>query len=224
MPKIVLSLGGSLIFPDKIDTEFLQAFRALILRYLDQNEFYIVTGGGRLARDGQAAAKSVAEISAENLDWLGIAATRFNAEMVRSIFGEESNAEIIYDPNTLPAEKKRVYVGGGWKPGWSSDFVAVSLAKTVSAKTLLNLSNIDYVYDKDPRTNPDAKPIEKMSWADMKAIVGGEWKPGANLPFDPVACRLAEESGISVVVLNGKKLDNLEKYLNGKDYAGTVIG
>jgi len=224
MSKIVLSLGGSLIFPEKVDVEFLQAFRALILRYVGQSEFYIVTGGGRLARDGQAAAKSVTEISVENLDWLGIAATRFNAEMVRSIFGGEANSEIIFDPNILPTEKKRVYVGGGWRPGWSSDYAAVLLAKTAGAKTLLNLSNIDYVYDKDPRTNPDAKPIEKMSWAYMKAIVGGEWKPGANLPFDPMACKLAEESGVSVVVMNGRKLDRVEKFFAKGEVEGTLIG
>jgi len=224
MSKFVLSLGGSLIYPEKIDVEFLKAFRALILRYVDENEFYIVTGGGRLAREAQAAVKSAGEISGENLDWLGIAATRVNAELVKALFGEEANAEILYDPSIAPVEKKRIYVGGGSRPGWSSDYVAVSLAKTVGAKTLLNLSNIDYVYDKDPRLNADAKPIEKMSWDDMRAIVGGEWKPGANVPFDPLACGLAERSGITVIVLNGKKLDNLEKYLNGDKHVGTIIG
>jgi len=223
MSKFVLSLGGSLIYPEKIDVEFLKAFRVLILRYVDKNEFYIVTGGGRLAREAQAAVKSAGEVSGENLDWLGIAATRVNAELIKSLFGEAANAEIIYDPNVLPLEKKRVYVGGGWRPGWSSDYAAVLLAKTVGAKTLLNLSNIDYVYDKDPRENPDAKPIEKMSWADMRLIVGGEWKPGANLPFDPMACKLAEKNGISVVVMNGKNFDNLEKYFQGQAFSGTTL-
>ena len=224
MVKFILSLGGSLIYPEKIDIDYLKAFRALILRYLDKNEFYIITGGGRLAREAQAAVKSAGDVSGKNLDWLGIAATRVNAELVKSIFGNEANSEIIYDPNIAPAEKKRIYVGGGSRPGWSSDYVAVSLAKTVGAITVLNLSNIDYVYEQDPRKNPDAKPIEKMSWSDMKKIVGGKWTPGSNVPFDPVACKLAEESGIAVVVMNGKKLDNLEKYLNGDKHVGTIIG
>ena len=224
MVKFILSLGGSLIYPEKIDIDYLKAFRALILRYLDKNEFYIITGGGRLAREAQAAVKSAGDVSGKNLDWLGIAATRVNAELVKALFGEEANAEILYDPSIAPVEKKRIYVGGGSRPGWSSDYVAVSLAKTVGAITVLNLSNIDYVYEQDPRKNRDAKPIEKMSWSDMKKIVGGEWTPGANVPFDPVACKLAEESGIAVVVMNGKKLDNLEKYLSGDKYIGTIIG
>lgn len=224
MSKIVLSLGGSLIYPEKIDADFLKAFRDLVLRHIRGNEFYIVTGGGRLAREAQAAAKSVNEISGVDLDWLGIAATRLNAELVRAIFGHFANSEIIGDPHVLPAEKKAIYVGGGWKPGRSSDYAAVLLAKTVGATTLVNLSNIDFVYDKDPRHYPDARPFKKLSWSEMRVLVGGEWTPGANVPFDPLACQLAEESGITVVVMNGKRIDNLEKYILGENFKGTIIG
>jgi len=65
---------------------------------------------------------------------------------------------IADDPNKKLPMKKSVLIGaGGWKPGRSSDDFSVRLAKMYGAKTIINLSNIDFVYTKDPRKHPDAK-------------------------------------------------------------------
>jgi uridylate kinase len=88
---------------------------------------------------------------------------------------------------------------------------------------VINMSNIDQVYNKDPNTHKDAKPIEKTSWAEFRKIVGDEWVPGMNAPFDPVAAKKAEALGIKVVVLNGENFENLEKCLNNKPFVGTTI-
>ena len=93
----------------------------------------------------------------------------------------------------------------------------------LGAKRIINLSNIDYVYDSDPKINSNAKKIEKISWKDYKALIPKEWNPGLNSPFDPIASKIAEEEKMKVAILNGKNISNLEKYLNGKDFIGTVI-
>ena len=98
------------------------------------------------------------------------------------------------------------------------------MAKMFAAKTVINMTNVDYVYDKDPREFSDAKPIKKAMWKEFKAIIGSEWKAGMNLPFDPVAAALAEKEKMKVIVLNGKNLKNLENYLAGKEFVGTVLG
>jgi len=118
----------------------------------------------------------------------------------------------------------RVLVAAGWKPGFSTDYDAVLLAERFDARRILNLSNIAKVYTEDPRSNPAAKPIDAISWTDFRAIVGDEWSPGRNVPFDPVATRKAAELGLSVICAAGRDLDNLRRILEGESFAGTTIG
>ena len=88
---------------------------------------------------------------------------------------------------------------------------------------MINLSNIDYVYDKNPKKFKGAKPLKNISWKDFRKIVGNKWDPGLNLPFDPVASKLAEKLKLKVVVMNGKPLSNLKNLLSGRSFKGTVI-
>ena len=222
---IVISLGGSLIVPDQIDVDFLKSFKDLILTQIKNGKkFVIITGGGKLCRRYNVAASEVSKLSNNELDWLGIYSTRFHAEFLRFILGEENVEEkIILDPS-LPVDfNKKIIIGGGWKPGNSTDLCAVSIAKVVGAKKVINLSNTDYVYDSDPKINPNAQKIEKISWADYRKLIPNEWNPGLNSPFDPIASKMAEETGVQVIIMNGKPIDNFEKCLNGESFLGTVI-
>src|SRR3989344_4801322 len=102
------------------------------------------------------------------------------------------------------------------------DLMPILLGKDYGIKTVINFSNISQGYDSDPKTNPDAKPIEKISWEEFRPLVGDEWSPGMNAPFDPIAAKKAQELGVKVVVL-GKDLDNLDRCLKGETFLGTVI-
>ena len=117
-----------------------------------------------------------------------------------------------------------IVVGGGWKPGWSTDYCAASLARLYGIRRVINLSNITQVYDKDPAKFKDAKPLKRVSWQAFFKLVGDKWVPGLNAPFDPIASRLAAENGMEVVVCAGKDLKNLERVLLGEKFVGTVIG
>ena len=50
-----------------------------------------------------------------------------------------------------------------------------------------------------------------------------KWVPGANTPFDPIASAKAQKLGLEVVVMNGKKIKNLQNYLSGRPFRGTII-
>jgi uridylate kinase len=222
--KIVISLGGSLIIPSDVDSDFLKSFRDFILSEIKLGKkFVIITGGGKLCRNYNSAAENIKDISKDELDWLGIYATRFNAEFVRVLFGEVAEKEIIIDPTLPLVFNKSILLGGGWKPGNSTDLVAVTIAKQIGAKKIINLSNTDYVYDSDPKINPNAKKLEKISWAEYRALIPKEWNPGLNSPFDPIASELAEQEGITVMTMNGKPIENLIKCLNGEEFLGTTI-
>jgi uridylate kinase len=222
---IVVSVGGSLIVPNEIDTLFLKSFRTLVLDHLRRGvSFFIITGGGKTARRYQEAAHLVrGDLHPDDLDWLGIHSTRLNAHLMRSLFLEEAQARIVKNPTRKFTPRASVIIGAGWKPGWSTDYCAVMAAKHLGAKKMINLSNIDYVYTADPRKDDTATPIEKIGWEEFRKLIPDHWDPGLSSPFDPVAAKEAQAAGIEVAVINGNKLGEFEKYLKGDHFTGTVI-
>ncbi|MFC1648514.1 UMP kinase [Nanoarchaeota archaeon] len=221
---IVLSVGGSVIAPEAPDIEFLKRFREFVLSHIEKGyRFAIVAGGGKVCRVYQDAARGVRPMTDEDLDWIGIYATMFNANFVRQLFNEVAHPRIIVNPTEAIDFKEQVLVASGWLPGCSTDYDTVLLAKNLGAKKLVNLSNIDHVYDKDPNKNPDAKPINDIGWGDFRALLPEKWDPGLHVPFDPVAAAEAEKDGMEVVIMDGKDLASLENYLLGKEFKGTLI-
>jgi uridylate kinase len=226
----ILSVGGSIIIPKTgFDISFLKKFRNLILTEIKKgNKFILVIGGGATCRDYQQALTKVVKTSDTDLDWLGIYTTWFNAEFVRLMFGKDASSFVIKNPTDKKilkqVQNKKIIVAGGWKPGFSTDKDAVLLAQNFGAKEVINLSNIEYVFDKDPNKFKDAKKIEKINWADFrKNVVGYKWVPGKNVPFDPVASALAEKLKLKVSILKGTNLIEVKKALTGKKFKGTVI-
>ena len=106
----VISLGGSIIAPDRVDIDFLKGFYEAITAYLEQDEnrkLILVTGGGGPARAYQNAYREISNETDNNLqDWIGIAATRLNGQLVKGIFGNLCRNEVITDP-TKPRKLRR---------------------------------------------------------------------------------------------------------------------
>jgi len=223
----ILSLGGSLVVPNGgIDTQFLTEFNAFIRKQVSEKKrrFFITVGGGTIMRKYRDAAMQVhGEISNQDIDWLGIHATRLNAQLVRTIFIDIADPRIIKHYEIILKIDKPVAIAAGWKPGWSTDYCAVTLCQDYGVKHMINMSNVDKVYDKDPKQFPDAKPIDIMHWKEYRKISGDTWTPGLNLPFDPIASKLAEELGVTVKILNGKNLQNLAAALDDKPFVGSTI-
>jgi uridylate kinase len=227
--KIVISVGGSLIYPDGgIDTKFLANLNTFIREQLAENnnrQFFLITGGGAIARHYRDAGAEVIghELTRDDLDWLGIHATKMNAHLVRTIFRDIAHPYVLKHYEIIRKVEEPVVVASGWKPGWSTDYCAVMICEDYGIKELVNLSNIDQVYDADPRKKPDAKPLDKISWEDFRKMVGDEWIPGMNSPFDPIASKKADELGVKVAILNGNNFKNVRNYFEGKDFKGTII-
>jgi len=224
----VISLGGSLIAPDAVDTGFLASFHRLAVAHLEaapRRKLIVICGGGGLARRYQAACRELTpEASGDDLDWIGIAATRVNAELVRRMFGPLCRGAVVTEPTAARAFTGRAMVAAGWKPGFSTDNDAVILARRFGAATLINLSNIAKVYTADPKTDPSARPLDAVSWSEFRKIIGEEWSPGRNVPFDPAATRAASAAHLRVVFADGRNFANLEAILAGRPFVGTTIG
>lgn len=213
--KVVISLGGSVIVPEDVNVEFLKGFKELILEFVDEGyKFIVLCGGGKTCRNYQDAAKRLG-IFDDDLDWIGISATKLNAELVRSLFGLKSFES---DPEKVKLDD--IVIMSGWKPGWSTDYDVVVVANRVKADLVINITNVDHVYDKDPKKFPDAKPLKTLTWEKMKDVSGTKWRPGLNVPFDPIAVRHAER--LKVIFVNSD-LDNLKKVLLNQKFEGTVV-
>ncbi|MDC7223869.1 MAG: UMP kinase [Spirochaetales bacterium] len=224
----VLDLGGSLVAQEKMDVDFLKRIRTFLIDWLEEDrerKLIIIIGGGYPARVFQETYRQVVGDGAghDEQDWIGIMATRLNAQLVHALFADYCQDPVVYDPTAVKTMAGRVLVGAGWKPGWSTDYDAVLLAEAFGAERVLNLSNISKVYTADPRQDPKAEPLDEISWEDYRAMCGDKWTPGMNAPFDPVASKKAHEIGLDVVVADGRDLENLHKILEGEDFTGTVI-
>ncbi len=222
----VLSVGGSIIIPKTgFDIEFLKGFRTMLLKRIKRGEkFIIVIGGGATCRQYQNAASQVVKMTDDELDWLGIAVTYTNARFVHALFGDLAYPHIVMDPRVKVKTNKSIIIAAGWKPGFTTDHSAVKLAEAYGVKELCNLSNISYVYDKDPNAFKDAIKIEHTDWKYFcENVVPKERKPGMNTPFDPMASKLAKKLGLKVFFVDGRNLKTLEAALSGKKFDGTII-
>lgn len=221
----ILSVGGSIIIPKTgFDLDFLKNFRKLIIAKTKKGDrFIIITGGGNTARMYQAAAKEIGQLQPDDVDWMGIHATRLNAHFMRTILRDWAHPVVARDFTRKLDWTEPILVASGWKPGYTTDYCATKFAELYGSKTVINLSNIDYIFDSDPNKNPNAKKLEKISWKEIRKLVGDKHLPGANVPFDPIASREAERLGLTVSIVNGKKLKEVEGVLDGKKFVGTII-
>lgn len=219
MKTIIISLGGSIIVPDQVQVGFLKSFKEFILKFLNKNcRFIIVTGGGSVARNYIKAASEISEITNEDKDWLGIHATRINAHLIRTIFKKEAYPVVLDDPfKKIDGKKYKLFIASGWRPGWSTDYVSVLLAKRFGAQKLINASNITHVYDKNK------KNLNELTWKEYRKLISSKWEPGMNVPFDPVAAKAAQKLKIEVITATGTDLKNLENIIENKEFKGTII-
>lgn len=224
----VLSVGGSIVAPAGVDINFIKRFKHTVLEYLNQDlnrKLVFVVGGGGPARSYQKAYRDIVEHpDADSQDWIGIMATRLNGELLRGVFAEDCPDPVVTNPTSVKNFNGRILVAAGWKPGFSTDNDSVLLAENIGADTVINLSNIQKVYSADPKLDPDAVPLDTISWSDMTKLVGDKWIPGVNVPFDPIATKRASELKLKVITAAGNDIENLKKILVGSEFEGTTIG
>ncbi len=221
----VLSLGGSLVVPNGgPDTAFLKKLRRFVqVQVRSGRKLAIVVGGGKTARHYIDSAEKVKSIESEDLDWLGIHSTRLNAHLLRTILRDIAHPVVIKDPTKTPKRwNGKVLIAAGWKPGWSTDYVACRIAQNIGTDTVLNLSNIEKVYSADPNKDKNATPFDDLSWKDYRKMVGNTWSPGLSAPFDPIASKYCHKNKMQAIIMSGDLL-NVSAMIRGKKFTGTVL-
>lgn len=225
---IAISVGGSTIYPDTgLNEHFLTEFNHLIRKQIAETNrrFFILVGAGHIGREYQYAGQVlVGNLPPEDVDWLEIHGTRLNGHLLRTILRDIAYQHVVceYD-RPIPGNDKRVIVCAGWKPGSSTDYDMVLLAKKIGIKQTIALTKIDKIYEKDPGVFPKAQAFDHLTWQGYLDLVGDWREPLRRIPFDPLAAKLANHLNLTVYFLNGAKLGNLERLLQGKPFDGTTI-
>jgi len=223
MESIVISIGGSVLFSDDIDASFFKKLNTLLIKYNKKYKIYIVVGGGKTARKYIRLGRKLG-LDEKKLDEIGIDTTRLNAKFLTSII-QDSNKIIPCDTEEAKNMKDfSVIIMGGTTPGHSTDMVGAELAHITNASQYIIATNVDGIYDKDPNKFKDAKKIDEIKIENLVEKYGTTWnKAGKNIVIDGPALDIIYKHRIPTFVLNGKKLDELEKVLNKKDFNGTKI-
>lgn len=216
--KIVISLGGSVMVPDKVDVDFLFKFKNLIKEHR-KIKFVIITGGGKTSRNYQ-----IDLLNDLQKDLIGIQATRLNARLLLFVLGKLAEQKVYTNVKEMIKNfGKKIIVSGGMIPKNSTDYICSLVAKGINADFILNISNVTGIYDKDPRKYKDAKMFSELSFKRFNSLFGkGKWKPGQNVIFDQKAARFCSKNRIKLVFAS-KDIKNLDNILSEKKFAGTIV-
>ncbi len=211
MEPLIISLGGSLVNRSKINVSFLKRLR---IAFKDKN-FIIVVGGGKLAREYQDALKNF-NVNNKELDEVGIFATRLNALLVSKILSAsfKNFEELNFD--SLKKRRKIKIVLGGFKPGVTTDYVTVEIARKLNINFIINMSRVRFIRVKN-------RPVKRISWEEYKKIIPKKNIPGIHLPFDVEASKLAERNHITIVFEN--RLSKIKTFEISKlEEYGSILG
>jgi len=222
---IVISIGGSIVSKEKINVEYIKKVSEIIRKASHNYKLGLVVGGGRLAREYIKAAKELTQ-NAYILDQIGITSTRLNAMLFLANLSDIAYPKIAdtIDEAIEYLESSNVVIMGGTEPGHTTDAVAALLAERANAERLIIATNVDGIYDKDPKKFPDAKKLEKLTFNELiKIVMSIEYTPGVNAVIDHLAAMIIARSKIKTYVIFGEDLEELEKAIYGKDVKGSVI-
>lgn len=223
---VVVSLGGSVLVTGADDHRYLARLATLLARVGRSVPLVVTTGGGRTARDYIRLGRALGLTEVE-LDEIGIEVTRLHARLLAAQLGPPTPA---HPPESVRAAVAALTGGGpvvlgGTEPGHTTDGVAALLAVRLRAARVVNATDVDAVYDTDPKHHPDARRHARLRWVDFRALVhaGSPGGAGQNFLFDRLGAELLARAKIPLAVVAGRDLPNLEAAIRGRPFAGTRI-
>ncbi|MHA1216332.1 MAG: UMP kinase [Candidatus Thorarchaeota archaeon] len=225
--RAVLKLGGSLLYSDtgEVNLDRIRAYADTLTNLIQTgHRFVVIVGGGRPARTFVSAARALGANEAQ-CDWLGIKIARLNAELFCAALGDLAYPNVVDSLDELETGfcTGRVVLMGGLTPGQSTNAVAALAAELVGADILLNATNVDGVYDRDPKS-PGAKRLERVTIRELERILsGGGTRAGEYRLFDPVAIRVVARSRIRTVIFDGRDAQNLVRIISGERVGTTIV-
>jgi len=223
---IVISFGGSILVPKDIDKQLIKEFKKVLLKNKKNYKFVVVCGGGSIARvyiRGLEDREVRKKIYLQGI--LGIAVTRLNAKFMTYFFGENANQKLpmdMKDIESLLRIKDIVFCGAlRYEKNETSDATSAKIANHFNT-IFVNLTNVQGLYDKDPKKFKNAKFIPEISSEKFLKMFKEKFKPGQHFILDKNAAKIINKYKIPTYVLS-RDMQNLDNFLNNKHFIGTII-
>ncbi|MCL2151246.1 MAG: UMP kinase [Coriobacteriia bacterium] len=229
--RVLLKLSGEHLAGDQgygIDAKVISSLAAEIKSIMDIGvELAITVGGGNIFRGLKASTEGMDRSQA---DYIGMLATVMNAlalqealekaevdTRVMSAIEMRSVAESYIRRRAIRhLEKKRVviFAAGTGNPYFTTDTTAALRACEVEADVFMKATKVDGVYDSDPKSNPDARYYDRISYLDVLT-------QGLEI-MDSTAVSLCMDNKLPLIVFNIGVEGNMERALRGEPI-GTVV-
>ena len=222
-PRIVIKLSGSL-FNFDTNSSLLNEYVQLIKKISKVYQPVVITGGGKIARFYINLSRRLG-LDESGLDLIGIQVSHLNARLLISGLGEycyplpPKNLEEI----SVALLSGLVIVTGGLYPGQSTNATSALIAERTGATRFYNATDVDGIYDSDPRTNPEANKFEKISVQDCVNILKSEKSMAGTYDLmDLISLKVIERSNLPTVVFKST-VENIEKLVLHNVKMGTEI-
>lgn len=226
MTRLVISVGGSILVPT-LEENRLKAWADALKKLAESGyQVFAVVGGGGEARRYISVCRNIGLDEATS-DEFGIMITKINAALLIGALGEYAYPKVAgsYLKAKEYAVSGKIVVMGGVTPGQTTDAVAAVLAEEVGSAMMINMTAVDGIYSSDPKKDPSAKKYDLLSPKDLIDLIMKERMcAGSNMVIDLVAAKITERSGIPLVVIDGRRPENItDAVLDGK-FEGTIVG
>jgi uridylate kinase len=209
------------------DIEYLRQLATLLRGEGRTMPLAVTVGGGRTAREYIGLGRSMGLTEVE-LDEIGIDVTRLHARLLAAAVGGGTAGRVPTSVREAVHDLHRVspVLLGGTEPGHTTDGVAALLAVRLRAARVVNATDVDGVYERDPRSHPKARRLEALSWEDFRALVQRSTSGGAgqNFLFDRLGADLLARAGIPLFMVAGRDLADLGAAIRGAPFHGSRIG
>ncbi len=221
--KIVLKISGKLVSPE--DPKYISRVSSIIDRLVEEgHRVVVVTGGGDIARRYIEACRTLG--GNEGIcDLVGIEASRLNAMLLTISLGDKAYKKVVRNIDELLGawSSGLVIAAGGFQPGQSTVAVSAIIAEAISADLLVYATVVSGIYDRDPRKDPGARLLKRVSVGELRKIMSSQSiAAGRYELIDPLALSILERSRIKTIVLDGRDPETIMKAVSGED-VGTLI-
>jgi uridylate kinase len=230
--KCVIKIGGSLLFKDgnNLDSEKITDFCNIIKNKSNYDSIVVICGGGILAREYINVVRKFSGNEAL-CDTFGIEISRINSKLIIACLNESAFPQVpkTIEELSIAMLHEKILVMGGLQPGQSTTSVAIEVAEYINAENLVILTDVEGIYDKDPKKFKDAILLKKLTYKEVQEKIldasginqaaAGEYRI-----FDAVSLQILKRSKIEAFIMSGIDLSQFGKFWKGeKNVIGTRI-
>jgi uridylate kinase len=223
MNRVVLKLSGS-VFSENATKSSLLKYATMLKSISKKVQLVVVAGGGHIARHYISLARSFG-VDEASLDELGIEVSRLNAQLLVYALGRLAHPHIPRNLQEVVAavDTGKIVVTGGLHPGQSTNATAAQIAEKINARMFINATDVEGIYDTDPKTHKNAKLLKTIKLTALRnMLVHESTMAGAYDLMDIVALKVIERSRIPTRVVKAD-VNKIKRAVSGADLGTKII-